>query len=395
MQRKDIKSLYYITHKDNVSKILKYGIYSHSKVQQKVGHYTKIYDEDVISIRQDKQLPNGDFLPDFVNLYFQPRNPMMYRLLYDKGIKTGGRDNIVLLELKQDILDIDDSYIATLNAAVKNAEFYSDITKGLAKINKIVLNDHAYWNDLVDGKAKIMAELLVKNHISANYINSIYTDNPSVTEQLKSEANSNNVNIITDRTKFFYPNKTYSLTNYISLVEGDMFFSTAQTMTISVNTVGIMGKGLASRTKYQFPDVYVEYQDVCRNKKLRIDKPYLVKREKSMDEVLAYQPETMKQKNASKWFLLFATKRHWKKNSELNDIEKGLQWLVKNYQKEGITSLALPALGCGLGQLSWTTVGPLMCRYLNQMQIRTIIYLPMGVKVPANQLTSNFLLSHP
>lgn len=171
-----------------------------------------------------------------------------------------------------------------------------------------------------------------------------------------------------------------------------MFFSNAQTLTISVNTVGVMGKGLASRARYQFPDVFVEYQDACRFKKLRMGKPYLIKREKSLDEVLAYEPSTLANRNSLKWFLLFATKYHWKNDSNFAGIEKGLQWLVENYRKEGITSIALPALGCGLGKLSWERVGPLMCNYLNKMDIKSFIYLPMEKHPPEKQLKASFLL---
>ena len=51
----------------------------------------------------------------------------------------------------------------------------------------------------------------------------------------------------------------------LTLVKGDMFFSGLQTLTVSVNTKGVMGRGLASRAKYQFPDVYIYYQDSCNN----------------------------------------------------------------------------------------------------------------------------------
>lgn len=130
-----------------------------------------------------------------------------------------------------------------------------------------------------------------------------------------------------------------------------MFFSSMQTLTVSVNTVGVMGKGLASRAKYQFPDVYVVYQDACRSKDLRMGQPYLYKREAFLDNDLADDPLTLSNFNSNKWFLLFATKKHWRENSDRAGIEQGLQWIVDNYQSCAIQSLALPALGCGLGGL--------------------------------------------
>lgn len=194
---------------------------------------------------------------------------------------------------------------------------------------------------------------------------------------------------------FFQPTWNSRITNNLSLVEGDLFFSNMQTLTISVNTVGIMGKGLASRAKYQFPDVYVVYQDACRSKKLQMGKPYLYKRESFVDEQLADDSSSLPNPNSNKWFLLFATKRSWKENSDIKGIEDGLKWVRDNYNSEGIKSLAVPALGCGLGGLDWRDVGPLMCKYLSELDIPVAIYMPREREISNEFLSSNFLLSKP
>ncbi|MDE0552966.1 MAG: macro domain-containing protein [Candidatus Poribacteria bacterium] len=173
-----------------------------------------------------------------------------------------------------------------------------------------------------------------------------------------------------------------------------MFFSTLQTLTISVNLQGVMGKGLASRAKYQFPDVYVAYQDACRSKRVTATKPYLYKREGSFDEELADHGSELHTANAVKWFLLFATKRKWRENSRLEDIEGALDWVRRNFQKEGIKSLAMPALGCGLGGLDWKGVGPLMCKYLHGIGIPVAIYLPRKGTILQEHLTESHLLAH-
>ena len=175
-----------------------------------------------------------------------------------------------------------------------------------------------------------------------------------------------------------------------------MFFSRAKILTISVNTVGVMGKGLASRAKYQFPDVYVEYQNLCRNKRLVMGKPCLIKREESVSNILSYDPNSLEEnRNDDKWFLLFPTKTHWRYNSDLQGIEEGLKYLVKLSKKENLESIALPALGCGLGNLSWQEVGPLMCKYINQMENiqYASIYLPMkNNNIEGVYKTKEFLL---
>ena len=167
-----------------------------------------------------------------------------------------------------------------------------------------------------------------------------------------------------------------------------------QTFAISVNTVGIMGKGLASRAKYQFPDVYVLYQDLCRHRKLRMGVPYLYKREENYEKTLIEDGSATVTENGHRWFLLFPTKNHWREKSPTEGIQQGLQWLMENYKTQGIKSIALPALGCGLGGLDWKDIGPLMCQSLSSIDIDTSIYLPLeGTPLPSEQLNSKFLFN--
>jgi len=93
-----------------------------------------------------------------------------------------------------------------------------------------------------------------------------------------------------------------------------------------------------------------------------------------------------------KWFLLFATKRKWRDNSRIEDIEAGLQWFRDHFTAEGIRSIAMPALGCGLGGLEWAQVGPVMCRYLHDLRIPVAIYLPRERPIDSQYLEKSYLL---
>lgn len=176
------------------------------------------------------------------------------------------------------------------------------------------------------------------------------------------------------------------VTSNLSLIRGDIFFSRMQTLTIPVNTMGIMGKGLALSAKHQFPDVYEKYKDLCRSNILKMGKPYLYKRESSLNFSLAGGAERIT------CFLIFPTKTDWRNKSDLKGIEEGLKWLVMQYKTEGIKSLAIPALGCGLGGLQWDTVAPVLCTYLNKLNIPVNLYLPVDKEIPEEQLKPDFLL---
>ena len=392
---KDIIALYYLTHIDNVESILRNGILSHNKSSSIKSK--KIYNEEVIERRKRVRLPNNEHLTNYANLYFQPKNPMLYSVLNEvgEGNIEKGCDSIVLLAIRKEILD-DASYVSPANAATYLAEFL-DCEKGIRKIESKILKDDFYWNDLSGGKAKAMAECLVKDCIPANKIISVYCGTEKAQKRIariKEQVNLSKLEVVLDKVKFFLPNKFWKLQETkITLEIGDMFFCQAKTLSISVNIKGVMGKGLASRTRYQFPDVFVEYQDLCRYKKLKMGKPYLVKRnDKSVDDLFFYNPSAIETKNNKKWFLLFPTKDHWKDDSDLTGIEKGLQWVVDWNKKESFESIAFPALGCGLGNLSWKEIGPLMCRYLVQLNIPVRIYLPLNQDIPDEQRSVEFLL---
>ncbi|MBI2724066.1 MAG: DUF4433 domain-containing protein [Chloroflexi bacterium] len=378
--------LYYITHIDNLQSMLEKGILSHAEMESKQLAFTPIYDEQIVTNRKARLTPDGRSLWDYANVYFQARNAMLFRVAREKGV-----DEICIIGVRKDILNRHDVFIANGNAASYQSEIIAH-NDGVRSVPQIMRNvDKEWWSDSDGSKREMMAECLVPTVIPPDFITAVYVGSEAA--QRRAQAVAGSIPVTREPHLFFKPRRTIELTPLITLGDGDLFFSGMQTLTVSVNTVGVMGKGLASTAKWRFPDVYVRYQDLCRRKTLRMGRPVVVKREKSLDEELADDPRTMLNGNHETWFLLFATKDHWRNNANLAGIEQGLLWLRENYKSEGIQSLALPALGCGLGNLRWHDVGPLMCSYLNDTDLRTWISLPSRSEPPADELTREFLLS--
>jgi len=157
----------------------------------------------------------------------------------------------------------------------------------------------------------------------------------------------------------------------ITVLIGDLFQSKAQTWVNTVNCVGVMGKGVALEFKNRFPDMYGDYVKQCEAGQVRLGEPYLYR---------CLMPP---------WILNFPTKDHWRCVARLQDIIRGMEHLERHYQEWGITSLAVPPLGCGQGQLEWRVVGPTLYRHLSRLDIPIEIYAPFGT--PHEELQPTFL----
>jgi O-acetyl-ADP-ribose deacetylase (regulator of RNase III)/uncharacterized protein YwgA len=157
----------------------------------------------------------------------------------------------------------------------------------------------------------------------------------------------------------------------IRVSKGDVLESGAQTLVNTVNCVGVMGKGVALRFKERFPDMFRDYLGRCQRGEVALGRPYLYKRAKFP------------------WILNFPTKYHWRSVSRVDDIVQGLEYLVQHYKEWGITSLAIPPLGCGQGKLYWEDVGPILYQYLSRLDLPVEMYAPFDA--PQRQLRREFL----
>lgn len=150
----------------------------------------------------------------------------------------------------------------------------------------------------------------------------------------------------------------------VTYVNGNLFEAPARVLVNTVNTAGVMGKGIALEFKRIYPEMFSRYQHFCETGQLTVGKLYLFKTD-------------------YKWVLNFPTKKHWRAPSQLEYIEAGLKKFVCNYADVGITSIAFPALGCGNGELDYDTqVRPLMEDYLNSIPISVFIYLNRPTTTP-------------
>jgi O-acetyl-ADP-ribose deacetylase (regulator of RNase III) len=145
-------------------------------------------------------------------------------------------------------------------------------------------------------------------------------------------------------------------------VKGNLLEADAQALVNTVNTVGVMGKGIALQFREEFPNNYREYTAACKRKELQPGKLLVVK-----------EP-TLK---GEKIIINFPTKTEWYKKSTYEYVEEGLKALVQTIKDYGIKSIAIPPLGCGNGGLKWEKVKPMMEEYLGPLaDVDVLVYEP-------------------
>lgn len=157
----------------------------------------------------------------------------------------------------------------------------------------------------------------------------------------------------------------------VAVLQGDLFESNAQTLVNTVNTVGVMGKGIALGFKKRFPDMYADYQARCERGEVQLGRPYLFRR------------------LVPPWIINFPTKGHWRARSRLADVEQGLRYLADHIEEWGVESLAVPPLGCGEGGLEWRVVGPTLYEHLSGLGIPVTLYAPFDT--PHAELQIDYL----
>ncbi len=150
----------------------------------------------------------------------------------------------------------------------------------------------------------------------------------------------------------------------IEITRGNLLKADVEALVNTVNTVGVMGKGIALQFKQAFPENYRAYRRAYERGELEPGRMFVF--------------ETGRMVNP-RYIVNFPTKRHWRNKSRLEDVRAGLDALAGEVRERGITSIAIPPLGCGNGGLAWEVVRPLIEEAMAKVSdVRALLYEPAG-----------------
>ena len=148
----------------------------------------------------------------------------------------------------------------------------------------------------------------------------------------------------------------------MKFLQGNLLDAPTQALVNTVNTVGVMGKGIALMFKEAFPSNFHAYEEAVKRKQIQVGKMFVTESH-SFD--------------GPRWLINFPTKKHWRHPSKLEWVQEGLKDLRNVIEEKSIQSIALPPLGCGNGGLDWAMVRPEIERSLGDLSnVEVWVYEP-------------------
>jgi O-acetyl-ADP-ribose deacetylase (regulator of RNase III) len=154
---------------------------------------------------------------------------------------------------------------------------------------------------------------------------------------------------------------------------GNLLAADVDALVNTVNTVGVMGKGIALQFKNAYPANFKAYARACKAEGVQLG------------DMFVFDTGAL---TGPRWIINFPTKGHWRSNSRLSDVEDGLDSLRATIEELRIKTIAIPPLGCGNGGLDWSEVRPLIEKKLDGLDVQVHIYGPAGAPAAADMVVA-------
>jgi O-acetyl-ADP-ribose deacetylase (regulator of RNase III) len=160
----------------------------------------------------------------------------------------------------------------------------------------------------------------------------------------------------------------------ISAATGNLLKAPVEALVNTVNTEGVMGKGIALQFKNAFPAMFQTYAASAKRGEVRLGR------------VQVWATGLLE---GPKYVINFPTKGHWRAKSRIADIERGLDDLIRVVRQLGIESIAVPPLGCGNGGLNWVDVEPRIRAAFEALpEVDVRLYAPEGAPEASDLLVN-------
>jgi len=154
----------------------------------------------------------------------------------------------------------------------------------------------------------------------------------------------------------------------ITNTSGNLLTADVDALVNTVNTVGVMGKGIALQFRRAYPEMFADYTRAAKAGEVTLGRMHV------------WPTQAL---DGPRFVINFPTKRHWRSPSRMPDIEEGLDDLVRVVAELKIRSVAVPPLGCGNGGLDWGEVEPRIRAAFDALPDVDVRLFAPGVTPPA------------
>ena len=147
----------------------------------------------------------------------------------------------------------------------------------------------------------------------------------------------------------------------ITFTQGNLLEARVEALVNTVNTVGVMGKGIALMFKERFDENFRRYAAACKAKEVHTGKMFVT---------------PVHELDGPRWIVNFPTKQHWRAPSRMEWVVEGLQDLRRFLIEQQVKSIAIPPLGAGNGGLEWAEVREQIEQALGDLDVDILVFEP-------------------
>ncbi|MEQ4541364.1 macro domain-containing protein [Halomonas desiderata] len=148
----------------------------------------------------------------------------------------------------------------------------------------------------------------------------------------------------------------------ITYTTGNLLDAEVEALVNTVNTVGVMGKGIALMFKERFPANTAAYTRACKAGEVKTGQVFVTETGELM---------------GPRWIVNFPTKQHWRAKSQMQWIIDGLADLRRFIEQNQVRSIAIPPLGAGNGGLDWAEIKPQVEQALGDLEgVHIVVFEP-------------------
>lgn len=176
----------------NLGSVMKHGILSHDRASRLA--HASVAMQPVQDRRDATRVPGGRWLHRYANLYFNARNPMLYK-------RRPEADELCVLSVSLDVLAIEGTVIADCNAASPMVRFLAPHQWEAVAFDDVLARRWTHPDDPTrerQHRLRMCAEVLVPDRVPPGLVRGAYVKNNAIADRVAAAADGLKTRVVPD-----------------------------------------------------------------------------------------------------------------------------------------------------------------------------------------------------